>query len=147
MSVGSSPAFPTTPYNAYSYVVNHFNLLNSKKQVKKTIMLTKKTIRLVNVLHSQGVINHFLVHKNISGQVPAYYITFSPLFYKSVPFFRNVRLVTTPSRKHTISLKALRLVSPSVRSSVILLSTSQGIIPHSEALSLRIGGLILCILD
>ena len=145
--MGSSPAFPITPYNAYSYVVNHFNLVNSKKQVKKTIILTKKTLRLVKVLHSQGVINHFLIHKNVSLGVPAYYITFSPLFYKSIPFFRSVRLVTTPSRKHTVSLSALRLVVPSVRSSVILLSTSRGIIPHTEALALKIGGLILCILD
>ena len=147
MSVGSNPAFPIIPYNAYSYVVNHFNLLNSKKQVKKTIILTKKTLRLVKVLHSQGVINHFLIHKSISNRVPTHYITFSPLFYRSTPFFKNVRLVTTPSRKHTISLSALRMVSPSVRSSVILLSTSQGIIPHTEALALRIGGLILCVLD
>jgi ribosomal protein S8 len=145
--VGSSPAFPILPYNAYSYVVNHFNLVNSKKQVKKTIVLTKKTLRLVTVLHSQGVINHFLIHKSTLSGVPKYYITFSPLFYKSTPFFKNVRLVTTPSRKHTISLTALRMASHSVRSSVILLSTSQGIIPHTEALNLQIGGLILCILD
>jgi ribosomal protein S8 len=44
-------------------------------------------------------------------------------------------------------LRALKLASLSMKSSIILLSTNKGIIDHNEAIRLRVGGTILCVLS
>jgi ribosomal protein S8 len=56
-------------------------------------------------------------------------------------------LVSTPSRRHTISLKSLKTTAGSIRSSIIILSTPYGVVDHREALRLRTGGLILCFIS
>jgi ribosomal protein S8 len=67
------------------------------------------------------------------------------VFFKNTPFFKSLRLLSTPSKKHTTTLKGLRLINLSIKSSVIILSTPYGIIDHREALRIGTGGAILCI--
>ena len=53
--------------------------------------------------------------------------------------------MSTPSKKHTISLKGLNLLKKISGTSLIILETSRGIISHIDALKLGVGGLILCV--
>jgi ribosomal protein S8 len=66
-------------------------------------------------------------------------------FFKNTPFFKSLRLVSTPSKKHTTTIKGLRIINLSIKASVIILSTPYGIINHREALRIGTGGTILCI--
>lgn len=142
-SAGSSPAFPIIQYNHYSYVVNHFNILNSKRLKSKKILYNKKTIKLVKVLHNYGIISYFTILKSSNSNQ---YINFSSPYYNNFTYFSSIRLVSTPSKAHYISLKALRLASKSIGASIIFLETSKGIITHNEALRLSVTGRILCII-
>jgi ribosomal protein S8 len=104
-------------------------------------------LMLINTLYRVGCVQRFLLsteHRN-GRRIRFAYI--STPFFKQVPYFKSVRLVSTPSKRHTISLKSLRIITMSIRSSLIILSTPYGIVNHNEALRLRTGGLILCFIN
>lgn len=133
------------PYYTHAYVVNHVNILLSRKQKCVQIILTKKTLRLVRVLYKNAVIkNYIIVEKTIKNK-KIKFIRFSGLFFKNESYFKGIRLVSTPSKKHTISLKGLNLLKKISGTSLIILETSRGIISHIDALKLGVGGLILCV--
>ena len=62
-----------------------------------------------------------------------------------MPFFKSIRLISTPSKKHRLSLKSLNLINKTLKASVLILSTDKGILTHREALKFKIGGLALCV--
>lgn len=136
----------SVPYSTPNYVANHLNISNAKKKNTKTIILTKKSLKIVKTLWTYGVVHRYLIRKNDKNTLPKYFITFTTLVYQTKPFFRGVRVVSTPSRKHTISLNALRKASHSLKISTVLLSTPYGVISHHEALQRKIGGLIFAVL-
>ena len=142
-SAGSSPAFPIIKYNHYAYVINHYNILNSKKLKSKKILKTVKTLKLVKALHYYGIISNFLIVT--SGPRNRHYITFSTPHFSNTTYFSSIRLVSTPSKAHTISINAIRLATKSMGTSLIFLETSKGIITHLDALRLNITGRILCV--
>lgn len=146
-SAGSSPAFPNIQYNSFAYVINHLNIAATRKKPKIKILITRKTLTLINTLYRIGCVQRFLLAtEHLKGRRVRFAYVSTP-FYKQTPYFKSVRLVSTPSKRHTISLKSLRTVAASIRSSIIILSTPYGVVNHSEALRLRTGGLILCFIN
>ena len=139
---GFDPRVSNMRYNSYAYVINHLNLAITRKNLYVKFKHTKKTLELVQVLHKIGYINNFSV--SVKGYNDSF-IHVSPSFFKNTPFFKSLRLVSTPSKKHYTTLKALYTINKTIKSSVIILSTSQGLVDHREALRLKIGGIILCI--
>lgn len=141
--MGSSPMFPNIPYNSYSFLINHINILNTQKVLKIKIKINKKIITALKAFNSIGCINNFqIINSKIRNKNFAY---ISVPFYKNTPFFKSIRLVSTGSKKHYLSFKALKLVTPTLNSSIMFLSTNYGIINHREALKKKVGGLILYI--
>jgi ribosomal protein S8 len=118
------------------------NLALSRKKLFIKIKYTKKTLKLVKVLHKIGYLNSFSI--TTQGDQHSH-IYLSPSFFKSTPFFKSIRLVSTPSKKHYTSLKALKTFDKTLKSSILILSTPQGLIGHKEALKMRTGGTIVCI--
>ncbi len=159
--MGSSPTFPKIPYNTYAYVINHINIALSKKQFYSSIIFTKNSLLLIKALYKTSYINNYIITKNNNlvnakltkqngfgiKKLNRTRIKFSILYFKNKSFFKSIRLISTPSRRHTITLRALKLASLSMKSSIILLSTNKGIIDHNEAIRLRVGGTILCVLS
>ena len=127
-----------------SYVISHYNIAASRNWSKIEILLTKKSLLYVKTLYKVGAIKNFLITKNSKNVTK---IILSPSFYKNSPFYKSVRYVSTPSKKHTISLKALRLLQTALRASIIILSTPYGLITHKEAVKFKTGGIIICILS
>jgi ribosomal protein S8 len=137
--------FPNIRYNTYSHLINHVNLITTKKIPKTHICLTRKNLALIKCLHSIGCVGKFLITKHLNKAHNWTSVYISVPYYKSTPFFKSVRIVSTPSKQHRTSISGLKLISNSLKSSTIILSTSMGIITHREALRSNIGGLILCI--
>ena len=73
-------------------------------------------------------------------------VKISPFIYKKSPFFKSIRLVSTPSKAFTIKLSTLRVLQPSLGQSLMILETTNGLITHREALKLKISGRILCVI-
>ena len=142
-SAGSSPASPTIQYYTNSYVANHFNILNTKKMHRITIINTKKTLNLIKSLYSARIINSYIISQKNNKS----YITFNSIYYRNVPYFSHLRIVSTPSKLHNVSIKALRVISKSIGVSVLLLETDKGIITHKQAIDCNIGGKILGVIS
>ena len=134
-------------YNSMAYVVNHVNLTTSRKEGKTTMLLTRKTYPLIKVLHQVGCIHKFLITRKTTKGVTNRYVTLSAFFYKSTPFFKGLRLVSTPSKRHTVSLRALRIIDNYLYASTMILSTPKGFMHHRDALRRGTGGLIVCMLS
>jgi ribosomal protein S8 len=69
------------------------------------------------------------------------------LFYRNIPFFNSVRLVSTLTRKYIVKYKALKIIKQSIGTSTLVLSTDKGLITHREALKLRKGGILLYVIS
>lgn len=74
-------------------------------------------------------------------------VKISPFFYKRSPFFKGVRLISTPSKAFTIKITTLNILNKSLGNTILLLETSRGIITHGEALKFHIGGRLLCVIS
>lgn len=149
---GFDPRVSSMRYNSYAYVVNHLNLAISRKKLRIKLKYTRKTHQLVKTLFTIGYISNYIVitegsnSSNITDNFnKKTWMYINTVFYKQTPFFKSLRLVSTPSKKHTTTLKALKVINLSIKSSVVILSTPYGIIDHREALRIGTGGTILCI--
>lgn len=130
-----------------AYIQNHVHFALAQKNPHTKIIYTKKILNIVKVLVEAGCINHFLITRSVNNTVMKYNISLTILFYKNIPFFSSFRLLSTPTKKFTITYKALQTLAPSLGSSTLILSTSFGLITHSQALKKHIGGLLLFIVS
>jgi ribosomal protein S8 len=73
--------------------------------------------------------------------------TFNSRYFRGVPYFSHFRVISTPSKIHSISAKGIRVINKSIGNSVLLIETDKGIISHTEALSYNIGGKLLGIVS
>ena len=130
----------------YSYISNHYNLLVSKKHQSKVIVFTKTTFNLVKTLYRSGAITSFIILNSSCNQKKTL-IKFTVLFYKSSPFFKNIKLISTRSKQLFITKKALLLTQKVFKSSLIIISSSKGLLTHHEATKLGVGGKIVYIIN
>lgn len=143
-STGSNPVFPNMHSYTYSHTINHLNLITTKKNAKVKILINRRGLTLLRALHEVGCVSKFIISKGYVRKTLRTYAYISAPFYKNTAFFKSVRVVSTPSKHHQISLRGLKLITHSLNASIMLLSTSGGIITHREALKLGVGGKILC---
>lgn len=130
------------PYNKYAFLINHINLLTASRQRWAIIRYNKKILPLLNIFYKIGLINSFIfVNKSKT------LVKISPFIYKKTTFFKGVRLISTSSKVFTLKFNALKILNISLGETVLILETSKGLLTHKEALRLRIGGRILCILN
>ena len=137
------PCVSNIKYNLNSYVANHFNILNSKKMPRITILFTKRAHSFIKSLYNARVIQNYIVLTRENTK----YIVFSSYHYKNTTYFSHLKIVSTPSKVQTISLAALRTISNSLSNSIVLLETDRGVITHLESLHYKIGGRILGVIS
>lgn len=124
-----------------SLEMNIFSLLaiinNLYKQRKLVLRLRFKIsyLVLIKTLLKFNLILHYFIKSNII------YIYLNYFNFK--PIFSYIKLVSTPAKKVLINYKELTLLSMLYSTSVILLSTPYGYIPHRKALHLKTGGVII----
>ena len=73
-------------------------------------------------------------------------VKISPFVYKKSSFFKGIKLISTPSKVFTVKISTLNIINKSLGSTVLLLETSKGILTHAEALKLKVGGKLLCVI-
>jgi len=108
------------------------------------MLYNKKTLKFISLLSKLGYLSYTLLRGK--GNIKKY-LMFTPFFFKSSSFYGSLSLISTPSRKYTVTLKALFILSRSLKSSFLILETSKGLLTHKDALKLRIGGFMLCLLS
>jgi ribosomal protein S8 len=134
------------PYNPVAYLINHVNVATTRKKPKIKLLVSKKMLPLLKTLHKIGCVSRYVHVTKYKKHLHLSYVILTIPFFKQRPFFKSIRLVSTPSKKYNVSLKALTLISNSLRSSFAILSTPYGVVTHKEAIKLKTGGLIICII-
>ena len=117
---GFDPRVSNIQYNTYAYVVNRLNLAIARKKLFIRIVHTKKTLSLVKVLFKIGYISNYSIinsslqnNINKTGNSSNGYIYINLVFFKHTPVFKSLRLVSSPSKKHVTTLKALGTINTS----------------------------------
>ena len=134
------------PYNPVAYLVNHVNIATTRKKPKIKLIISKKMLPLLKALHKIGCVSRYVYLTSYKKHLALRHVVLTIPFFKQRPFFKSISLVSTPSKKYNVSLRALTLISNSLRSSFAILSTPYGVITHKEAIRLKTGGLIICII-
>ena len=138
-----APRLQIIKYNINSYIANHYNILNTKKLPRINCISTKKSLRLISSLYSNRIIQAYTVSNTSTTNV----ITFNSRYFRGVPYFGHFKIISTPSKVHSISASGIRIISKSIGNSVLLVETDKGIINHLEAIKYNIGGKLLAIIS
>jgi ribosomal protein S8 len=94
-----------------------------------SIIFTKKNKKLIQILFKTGAISHYTLIKvlkksrSTKKKTLKIFIKFTIFFFKSLPFYKNIRQVSTPSKTFTITNSTLKLVTPIFKTSIFILST------------------------
>ena len=134
-------------YSSYSYVLNKLNLVLGKQKPQVSIKYSKINYTIVYLLYKIGCLNNFVIYTKKIQNVYQKLIYFSIFFYKNSPFFKQIKLISSSSKKHTITYKALKIINQSIGSSILLISTSHGLMTHRQALNVKLGGLLIAVLN
>ena len=131
------------PYNSVAFLVNHtkFSVVSKRRWI--LFRCTKKMLPILAIFKRIGLLNSYILNRQNSTQLT---VKLSPFFYKTSAFYKSIRLVSTPSKRFNIKLRTLQVLTKSIGEAVIILETSLGILTHTEALRLKIGGKILIVL-
>lgn len=136
------PRFQSLSYSDYSFLINHVNIVLSKRKKSISLKYNNKLLKLAKILEELGLIK-FYVYKSGFNKM----LRLTTFLYRSSTFFNVFRQVTTPSKKFTIGIKSLSVLSRSIGNSTIIIESSIGLITHKRAIEVGIGGTIICVLS
>lgn len=133
--------------NKPAYIQNQISFALSQQNPTTKLKYTKQSLIIIRILHSIGCIHKFIILNKKHYTLKSTNIIISILLYKNTPFFKSFRLLSTPTKYYNITYKALKLLNISVGVSIIILSTSKGLLTHQQALRYKIGGQLLYIIS
>ena len=143
-SVGSNPTSPNIINNKINnYVITKLNLNLSKNTINNYFFFSKNNFYFIKMLYSLGCIFRYKI-VFLKGKK---FIKVNIFYYKYKPFYKNIKLISTPSKIFYITKKALNILTKSINSSTLIISTNKGILSHNLAIKKNTGGIVLCILS
>lgn len=101
------------------------------------VLKSKYCISILKLLVSRGVVRYLDASDKYLVEVGLKYVG-----NRSV--VREIQQVSTPSRRHNVTVKKLRTKFPS--GSFVVVSTKKGMMLREQALSMNIGGTVVCII-
>jgi ribosomal protein S8 len=93
-----------------------------------------------------GVISNFYVHSSFRNKNKKL-ITFSVSFFKNKTFFSKIKLLSTNTKNFYINIRTLPLLKKIFKNSIIIISTSKGVISLQDSINLGVGGKLLYIIS
>jgi len=116
----------------------------TKRERYRSVFFSHKTLEIIKVLYKSGVLSNFKIVTTANNKV---LIKITVLYYKNIPFFQKINPVSTLSKKFFINYKTLKLIHTVFKSSLLILSTTLGVVTGKEALSLGVGGIIIYLIN
>jgi len=125
--------------NSYIHFLSHLKMSLARKSYFFDIKLTKQNMPLVRILKAMNVIRRFKKINNSNFRV-------YPFFYKRHNFFHYIKVYANRNSTVTLNQTSLRLLKLSSSSQCVILETPKGILSLAEALRLKVGGRLICVL-
>ena len=115
--------------NLFSSISNNNNLFKSYLIVPKQ----KQSIRIIDLLFQEGLVRRYKVLNN------KIYIF---LKYKdNLPLIKKINLISSSKRRRFVKIKEVQKLP---FNKIYLISTSKGIVTHTEAQKINLGGELIC---
>jgi len=99
-----------------------------------SVLYSKFMLELVTVLRNGGYIRGFSIE---AGKIKVYL-----KYFNNNPTFRNIRLISKPSRK--VSYNVSNLLKKNTQTGTFIISTSQGLFSGKDAVKHNRGGEVVC---
>ena len=115
--------------NLFSSISNNNNLFKSYLIVPKQ----KQSIQIIDLLFQEGLVRRYKVLNN------KIYIF---LKYKdNLPLIKKITLISSSKRRRFVKIKEVQRLP---FNKIYLISTSKGIVTHTEAQKINLGGELIC---
>lgn len=118
--------------NLFSSIVNNNSLFKSYLIVPKQ----KKYVQIIDILFKEGLIRRY---QFLNDKIYIF------LKYKdNLPLIKKISLVSSSKRRQFVRIKDIKKL-PFNR--IYLISTSKGIVTHTKAQKINLGGELICSID
>lgn len=101
------------------------------------VLKSKYCISILKLFVSRGIIRYF-------DSSDKYYIDVGLKYVSNKSVIRIIENISTPSRRHYVSVRKLRKSYPG--GCFVVISTKKGLMLREQALNCNIGGLVICII-
>jgi ribosomal protein S8 len=131
--------FPTIYNYNFSYLKNQISINKLHQNLSFNIIFNKKNLVFLKFLKRFNIIHKFIIIKKNNLICFKVYIH----YYKLKPLLPIFNILSKPSKKFLISYQALKLLHKRSGSSIFIVSTSRGVVPHLDAIKHKTGGFII----
>jgi ribosomal protein S8 len=124
------------------------NLINFLVALRNASLAKKKNLTLkkmqnfdvyASLLYQEGFILSYSMKKEINSNYE--YLTINLRAFEDKSILESLKLLSIPSRRRIIS--HLQLSQMNLKNKLLVLSTSRGILSHTECLKIKTGGVVL----
>lgn len=121
------------------------SIVHSNQKRLKIVELpyNNTALNIVDLLLRNNRISGYRIHR----QYGRCFILVSLRYPDNKPMLFNLKFISKPSRRVYLSVRHLRSMLLRSRSSMIVVSSSYGIVSGADALLLNIGGEVICVLN
>lgn len=118
-----------------AYLINQIKIGMLHKKMHLTVLYTTNIFFLLKFLKKIKYIHFFHLLKNQKKLIQIY-----PFYQKNLSHLQYLKIMIKPSHSLFISLRALHLIKKRTDAFNLLISTSHGLVTHSEAIRKQISG-------
>ena len=122
----------------YIYVLNHLKINIAQKNYYFDLKVVPNAKQMLQILYSLGIIRRFY-------RLHSTWYRVYPAWRSSTSAYKRIKVYSHTKNPLLIKLKALKILKHNVGGSNLVLNTTRGIITHQQALKLKLGGHLICI--
>jgi len=132
-------------FNAISLIYKGYKHFDTYVQIP----YNKYTVSLLELLLRNNCISGYRIVSMLNSklQFTSLVLEVKLLYLQNLPAVYNMQFISTPSRRRYITLRQLKSYVYQNRQSVPILSTNLGLLIGEEAITAKVGGEIICILN
>jgi ribosomal protein S8 len=137
-SIGSSPMFPNIRLISRNLLINKVKVSWAQKNLFFDCLVTNSVLPFLKLLYNLGIIRRYLRLSSMKYRIFTNWYGFHPS-RKQIRFYQQ----KTPI---ILTYKSLITLQRSTFNSDLIVETPKGLISHREAIKLRTGGHLVCLI-
>jgi len=119
-------------------VINNIKLAYKYKRLTLVVTHNKLILNFIHLLYEQGYIRNYEI--NLNNTIKIYLVYYNYLN----PVIKDIKIISKPSHKVYYNYNKLKTMNSYFNT--FILSTSKGLMTQKEAIKLKQGGEIICII-
>jgi small subunit ribosomal protein S8 len=117
-------------------IINNIKLAYKYKRLTLIVFYNKLNLKFIQFLYEQGYIRYYEI--NLNKTIKIYLVYYNDLS----PVIKDIKIISKPSHKIYCNYNKLKTMN----FNTLILSTSRGFMTQKEAIKIKQGGVIICII-